>query len=446
MVNFFIYIVLFSLIIYGLCRIRFYKISFSSVYFPFLFRLAFGSVLAFFFPKICIDSWNYFRSGLIILDNLSNHTQLPQYMQNSKDLNLLKEFFVKGSPLDHLRFYFLEFFSAILSWFTKGNYYANLIIFNWIVITGVAKLYETICFYCKGASRKLVYFLLFYFPPLVLWTSVVHKDGLILSLIGFVFYSVYKLIHFKRRTNFKIKSNEAISQKRKKAFKYMGYRWMFFSLLLLLFILIASTSFLRSFNGLLLIFLIISWILGNSITEKKRILFLNLTLIVGFFIIFFTSSLFPDYLNLPKNLAVKRIAFQALYGNSRLDNYFLDGSLSSYIRMIPLNIKNVFFEPNIVYNLSLKNLLVFGENLLLYFVMALAILYPARKMEAKKFAFIMSIAMYVFLNYWIVGVAVPFLGAIVRYRVIFETLLLVILTLTIEFNNVSKLKIFDRKK
>src|SRR5688572_7417753 len=71
---------------------------------------------------------------------------------------------------------------SIANIFSRGNYYINVVFFNFILFWGHYWLFSL---YVKEfpEKRKPLLLLIFFFPPLVFWLSGIRADGLILFFL-----------------------------------------------------------------------------------------------------------------------------------------------------------------------------------------------------------------------------------------------------------------------
>ena len=85
-------------------------------------------------------------------------------------------------------------FLSICNIFSFGNYYVNVIFYNFVIFFGNIGLYRVY----KSIYPNKNYLLLgscFLLPSLLVYTSTIHKEGLIFAAIGIVVYNMYAVLH-----------------------------------------------------------------------------------------------------------------------------------------------------------------------------------------------------------------------------------------------------------
>lgn len=286
---------------------------------------------------------------------------------------------------------------AVFDVFSGGRYYVNVIFYNLLVFWGSYYLFLTVG---KRYPEKLyVWFLLiFFFPPLLFWTSGIRKDGLSFALICGFIYQMNALFN-------------SLDKTRTKHYVFALLIWI--------------TLFLsRSFIAMSLIPVTIAWICARAVKRNGLTIYITAALI--FVILFFATSFLPSSFNLPVKVAERQASFLNLSGGSYLPIDKLDGTFGSYLRIFPQALNHIFIRP---YPWEAENLLYlfsFAEIAFFFSMLIWAIVKPSR--SYKKFLndpFILSLVTFAIINYVIIGYTVPFMGAFIRYRSIFEIFFLV---------------------
>jgi hypothetical protein len=152
---------------------------------------------------------------------------------------------------------------ALFDVFSGGRYYVNVIFYNLFVFWGSYYLFLAVS---KRYPEKMnVWFLLiFFFPPLLFWTSGIRKDGLSFALICGFIYQMNSLFNPPNKT---------------KAKHYL------FALLIWI------TLFLsRSFIAMSLIPVTIAWIWSHA--AKRNALTIYITAGLLFIVLFFATAYF----------------------------------------------------------------------------------------------------------------------------------------------------------
>ena len=144
----------------------------------------------------------------------------------------------------------------------------------------------------------------------------------------------------------------------------------------------------------------------------------------------------PDKFNLPLRMAERQHSFLQLSGNSELPLEILQPSAGSYISVLPQALNHVFLRP---YPNELKNPLYWAAFLEMAVLILIVFLYFA--MNPGNWKKLITEPYNLFLLFFsissciLIGYTVPFVGAIVRYRAMYEILLLLPLVSGLRFRN-----------
>lgn len=285
---------------------------------------------------------------------------------------------------------------AIFNIFSRGSYYINVLFFNFLIFWGHYFLYKLFIKQYENNSR-LLFLIVFFFPPLLFWESGIRKDGLVfLMLMGFLFH-FYSFLKTETK-------------------KHIFYALIFW---LGLFIF-------RNFVAMLAIAVALLWRISHSFPKKTAFIFIVVILLM--IALFFASSLLFNDLNLPMQMAKRQESFQNLSGGSRLPLQQLEPNFKSYTSILPVAINHSFLRP---YPTEISNplyLMAFIETILVLAMLIFVLLFNKKFFpELFQNPFLLGLVLFALLNYVLIGYMVPFLGAIIRYKVIYETLLILVL-------------------
>jgi hypothetical protein len=306
------------------------------------------------------DIWFYFQNSILMTNEL--RTDFHTFLLDYGTWNL----FTHNS---------LATIDIILNFFSRENLYVNTLLFSFPVFLGTTALFRVFRRHFQGSvlTALSVYLL----PSVLFWTSCVHREGALLMFLGFFLYSLDK-----------------------RSFKTAA----------LFFLLIA---YFRSGVALALIPALIIWWRPSLMSQPSRKKFLLAGGIGLLIIVAFASPL------LLKGLAAEQQSFQALQGNSRINLPLLDGTFGSLLHTLPAALLNGWFEP-LPGAGGQKVYLIFSLELLL--IWATVILALLRRPALSSFS--AGCIVFALLGMLLMGVIVPFVGAIVRYRSIYLPFLL----------------------
>lgn len=404
---FFLYLIIFT---YFLCQILKTKYKYLNkiwIVLPFFLKIFFGVLYGKYFSPGG-DTWNYFNNGITLINNKLSWNSIIKYINDDKvrNFNILSS----ASYFNYYRYKVMDLLSAVISLTTGGNYYTNIIIYNWLTILGIFKIFDFIKV-ANPSHTKILYWIIFYYPPFLFWTSGYHRDGLCISFLGFAL------------TNFR----DFLDKKESKSFIYFSL----FTLML---------CFLRSYMGISLLIGATLWGISKIYPKYSPIILFR----TGFFLticLFFSSALLPKEINLPYHLASKQYAFFSLQGNSRMPLDSIKLNPLSYIKASSQAIQHLLIAPspfhaykNYIYIIPLL------QNILFLCLIILLIVYQSEKQAQPvlKKPENNILILLVVINYLIIGLTVPFLGAILRYKSPFELLLFCFVALYINPSVFSK--------
>jgi len=296
---------------------------------------------------------------------------------------------------------------AILNLFSGGHYYVNVVLFSGITFWGSYFFYRFFSLIIPG-REKLAGIVLFFFVPLVFWTSGIRKDGMVWLWSGLFFLSVFRILEQKR------------------------WRAIPIALIALLFVALN-----RNFVALGLLPLTAAWVLSRVMPTWKAYIFVYTTSLVLFFL-----SHYVGPVDLPQAFVNRQQDFLTLKGGSLVELEPLTPHPAGFLKVLPQALEHVMLRPFPGESTSLLYLASMLESYLVILMMLLAILFPRPgwKMSLGS-AGVLAVLAFILSNYLLVGYTIPFLGAIVRYRIIFESLLLVVSVLFVDWEKIPGLKL-----
>jgi len=169
--------------------------------------------------------------------------------------------------------------------------------------------------------------------------------------------------------------------------------------------------------------------------RKRHSLLVFTTVFICCTAAFFLTSFLPEGFNLPLKTAERQYAFLELKGNSYLPIDTLDGNISSYLNVLPQALNHVFIRPYISETNSALYIFSFAEIALVFFLIIRLVIKPSTAFkQLMQDPLILSFTMIALINYIIIGYTVPFLGAIVRYRSLFEIFFIIVLLALQDFH------------
>jgi hypothetical protein len=283
---------------------------------------------------------------------------------------------------------------SIANLFSGGNYYINVVFFNFILFWGQYWLFSI---FVKEfpEKRKPLLLLIFFFPPLIFWLSGIRSDGLLL------FFLALLLFHFR---------NWLYEQKKWSA----GYCM----------VAVIAIIIYRKEVLLPLIPTLLAWYVSVKFNRNAVAVFLWVFGICG--LLFFATAWVSPERNLPQVVAERQHSFMTLQG-TRFQLDTLQPTLTSFTKILPQAVSHTFFRPYIWEAKGALQIMTAVEIIVCWLLVLTAIV--KKEMHWKKTlrkpvllsGLGLGITLYIFTGY-----AIPFPGAIVRYKAIPELLLLTI--------------------
>lgn len=365
----------------------------------FLAKCAAGLALGYWYLGVPgADTWYYHQSGLdeyrlLLKDPLRFFTK--DLFTHGYSGSVWTRFFdTENSFFNDLQQNLIIKLSALLSLLSGGNYFVNVVLYNILCFGGWVALFR-FCILRAVIGPAVALGFLFFFPPLLWWGSGFLKDGLCIALYGWL------LLLGNRHSFSAYRIGDLI-------------KCIIPAILLFL---------LRPFWALILLPMMI---LSGLIPHKSRnvLLIYPLALLAGM-LLFFSTILLPESWQLPQKVADRQAAFSTLEGKSRLALPRLDASADSYLKALPRAFYNAACSPGMDQVTDAFSLLsmVFVWLLGAGVIRFIWLFYKGR----AAFTHIQWLLFWIcILQLLLIGLTVPFVGAIVRYRALFECFLLML--------------------
>jgi hypothetical protein len=200
----------------------------------------------------------------------------------------------------------------------------------------------------------------------------------------------------------------------------------------------------RSFLALTLIPALLAWGMSGKLWQSPWKVFSSVYAIC-IFLFFLSGQLGP--VDFPGKIKERQQEFFRLKGGSEVRLDSLDERPVSYLKILPQALNHVFLRPYPGEQSSLLYRFSALETWFCVIVFLLALVFPSPSSRMVLIQpMVVTIIFYGLTNYLLIGYTIPFLGAIVRYRIIFETLFLAVLVRCIRWNDIPLIKSYIRNK
>ncbi|HEV3224105.1 MAG TPA: hypothetical protein VGZ90_14555 [Puia sp.] len=332
------------------------------------------------------DTWNYFNESKVETGILIRHPLqfinefLPSYSLKATDYHYGKAILFY---IDHFERWFLIKGLAFLNLLSGKNYYINVLWFEFLTIPGPLLLFKLLTkeFPLRSGMNFL---LVFFIPSVIFWCSGIRAEGLLLLFMVLMIY------------------NGKAYARKPGIMRALGILAGFTGLLLLRY------QFLLVF---LPAFLAYSASLGNK--ESSPLYFNRIYIMAA--LIFLASLFLPPAFQLSRPVQNAQESFFRLVGNTRYQLDSLKPGPLNFIKVLPQAAANSILRP---YPWEGKNLLQSISSVDVLFLIAGLIYFFASPRYKEQ---INHPVFWLFLFYALsqligIGLAVPFPGAIVRYR------------------------------
>ncbi|MEO6497897.1 MAG: hypothetical protein ABIN95_02740 [Mucilaginibacter sp.] len=347
------------------------------------------------------DIWPFFDDGLYLYHSF---LQSPSAFFDTwskgfhyNDLNALNT----DSGLIRSAFEVIKTFHFLLDFLSFGSLPGNTVIFNFLA---------SLCFfYCwkffkeqfasHGIVAGLIFFLL---PSMFFYSAGILKEGFVISLLCLLVPLTHQLV----TRNFSVKI-------------ILG--WV---------LALASLCILKFFVAGIWLFCTVVWCALAVFSIKQWLVVLG-AVALACACFFYSVRLFPA-IDLPGYLVQRQAEFLSLPAASAVPVAVLTPDPQGFLKALPMALNNVLFKPLPGEGGKLMYLLFSAEMILYWF--GLAWLFIRRKKADSILPQQRSLAtvllLFAMLNLLVIGLIVPNIGALLRYRSIFFPFLAFFATIT----------------
>ncbi len=434
----YIYITLFFIVsiflVYKSKYLKINEISFPLIIFAFIIKLIYGLAIWY------IYTYHYSNKSI---------SDIYKYFEDGRQLAII----LKKSPADYFEILkgnlpksvnSISYYHEMKFWVKPNSYgiyndnqtiiiitsLLNLISNNQLVLAtiyiSILSFFATILLYKTLSSflelKKIFFILIFFLPSIALWTTGLLKETIIFCSLALLLYFAKKLYYRFKLLNiigFIISCFTLLISKT----YLLGF--MFPSIICVLFIKLLNSQnvklFFISTYGLLIIFFI-TWSLAHNpikysyqnkteVEKQKEYNRLNK--------LSYNQNVLGKNYNLLEMLRFKQAdyKFEARLANAKslISTKKLDGQLSNFFICIPYGISNGFSRPHIFEINSLLTIYPAFENLLFLIGLLFTFIFT-KKLNVDQQIILFSIGTFIFLTFVFLGLLVPVLGNLVRYK------------------------------
>jgi hypothetical protein len=385
---FFIYLFIGTILLHIIIRRKIFPFTIyhtmSIVFFKIFMGCLYGWVFLHYYGGD--DTWNYFyeskvETGLLLRHPLQFiHEFLPGHsLQATNDHGWDALLFY----IDHFERWFLIKGLAFLNLLSGKNYYIDVLWFEFLTIPGPLLLFKILAKEFPLRSG-LNFLMVFFIPSVVFWCSGIRAEGLLLLFMLLMIYNVQA--HTRKPGIGKI----------------IGLLVGFFGLLLIRY-------------QFLFVFLPAFIAYAVSVVKKENAPVYFIRIFVAAALIFLGSLFLPPAFQLSGPVRHTQENFFRLQANTRYKLDTLNPGPISFLKILPEAMVNTALRP---FPWEGKNLLqsVSSVDVLILFAGLIFFLVSPRRREQINHPLYWLFLFYGFSQLAGIGYAVPFPGAIVRYR------------------------------
>ncbi|MEM6725605.1 MAG: hypothetical protein AAF598_16305 [Bacteroidota bacterium] len=303
---------------------------------------------------------------------------------------------------DHFDKWNIIRFHALLSPITMGSYWVHVVIFTAMNVWGSLLFYEAFR-QMTTIPKRLLFVLVFLMPSLLLFTSMMYKEGFLYFGLALIIYHMWQLDQsWSWKSFFGVLLGLAL---------FFLFRQVFFGLIL----------------GCLMLFLfgkMMKW------SHWQPYLFtVVLSLVIGL-----SADHFIDQVDVLRTISTKQAAFISEVGESDFEVPYLEPNLQSFICFLPIALQNAFLRP-FLWDISESYFALTGIGMIFFLALALLrILFP--KPDHRLHPWLLTLVLFSWSVLLLVGYLVSNVGTISRYRILPVFLLIIVLANAINWNEV----------
>jgi hypothetical protein len=294
-------------------------------------------------------------------------------------------------------------FNAIFRFFSFGKFHVHSLFFCFLSLIGTVALFRVVRkFYHNGTS--VLALLMFLLPSVLLWSSGVLKESILIFALGLLFLALDSILHYKKR----------------------GIPFLTILLTLILMV------YIKFYVLVAFVPAIVCYILAHYSKWSKWKTYIPVLLLFGG--IALVSKHIPPHMDFVKILEGKQEDFVRLAefqdAGSKFELTDIDRSFLGIVKVIPEGVANCFIRPLPWRANSLLSIPAILENIFILGLLVLGIIQLLKKavtIKEEHKNFLWFSVVFIFLLYAIIGVTTPVAGALVRYKVPALPFLMVVL-------------------
>ncbi len=306
-------------------------------------------------------------------------------------------------------------FNALVMLFSFGYFNVHNVFASFLAFVGLFSIYKWVENNIKQVHMWYV-IAIFLLPSVVFWTSGVLKESIIMFGTGLLIYSMDSMV-----------------QKRVSWYKVSIY-------ILCMILGIAVLVYTKLYYCLLIVLLGVVFVLNKKYNIKHPLWAYMITILVMIPSLYFMALYYDNNYNALYLIAYKHndMVYLGMEEGARMaDEVILQDNIASFAAYMPKALYNAMLLPLPFTDFSPMMLMAWGEQLLLMAGMVLLLAMGAHVPIKNKNMFWFCMLFYI-ANAMVIGISVPIIGAIVRYRSVSLPFLIVAVCLCCDTYTIKK--------
>lgn len=301
-------------------------------------------------------------------------------------------------------------FNAVIYLFSFGYYHVHTLVLSTLSFIGLTGIYRTFLLFFHTNKKELIYSC-YLIPSVLFWGSGILKESILLFGIGIFIFSFSQFLYISRKTKF----------------------------ILLIIITLGLLAITKTYVLIVLFPSVLAWLVVYFF-QIKRIGWTYFFVNMGLITVAFNAKHIHSSLDFTGNLVYKQKDFinvaRDTKAGSTIKLGIIDNSAWSYIKNCPEALINAMFRPTLFEVKNVLFALVSVENTLLFLLLILLFFF-FKKPKIFQLNLIYFGIYFTILLAILIGLTVPVLGAIVRYKTPFMPFIISILLVCIDFAKIK---------
>ena len=303
-------------------------------------------------------------------------------------------------------------FNAVIYLFSFGYYHVHTLVLSTLSFIGLTGIYRTYIYQFRQSKKELI-LACFLIPSVLFWGSGILKESILLFGIGIFVFAFTRILYSENKIKY----------------------------ILLVFGTLGLLAITKTYVLITLIPSVLAWTVVHYFKLKKKgwtFFIVN----IGLIIIAFNAKYINQNIDLSGNLKYKQRDFINVARDTKAGSTIklgeLDDTAWSYLKNTPQAFINGMFRPTLIEMKNIFFALTAFENTMFLILIVLAIFF-FKKPTVNQLPYLYFGLYFSLLLTILIGLTVPVLGAIVRYKIPFMPFTMSILLLSIDYSKIKNL-------